>query len=130
MTWISVHDTARMIVAALDRGEPGRRYLLGAEHWSHLDFLTMVAEQAGRRPPAGVVPRSLLRLGGQLGDLVLAAGGRHAPIPLGISVDFLCLEAPPDCAPGCRALGEPTVPVREAVGDAITWFRAGESEPV
>ncbi len=122
MTWISVRDTARMIVAALGRGEPGRRYLLGAEHWTHLDLLTLVTEEAGRRPPRGVVPRGLFRLGGQLGDLVLAAGGRRAPIPLGISADFLCLEAPLDCAPGWEALGEPRTPVREAVGEAIAWF--------
>lgn len=123
MTWIAARDTARMIAAALEHGDPGRRYLVGAEHRSHREFFTRVARKAGLRPPMAAIPKPLLRLAGTGGDLLLAAVGRRAPIPLHVGVDLLCADAPFDCTPAWYCFGEPTVRVDDALDEAIAWFR-------
>ena len=124
MDWIAASDTAQMIASALERGEASRRYLLGAEHRTYEELLASVADRAGLRRPLMNVPKSLLRIGGMLGDLALATAWRKAPVPLRFGGNLLSLDGPLDCTPTWRALGEPTARVDDAAQAAIAWFRA------
>ena len=43
-------------LAAMDRGRPGRRYLLGNHNLSYREFMTLCAEVTGSRAPLVPVP--------------------------------------------------------------------------
>lgn len=124
MTWIAVQDAARNLAEALDRGTPGERYLLGAEHLSWADWHAMVARAAGSAPPRCRLDRRSGNVLAWLADTALAVAGRRAAIPLRDGFGLLCLENAPDCRRTWEALGEPSRPVEDAVAEAVRWFRA------
>lgn len=123
-TWISAADTADAVVTALERGQAGKRYVLGAEYMTYHDLGRAVAKLAGRRGPLVTAPAGALRVGGAFADLALAAVGRRAPIPMRAGIDLLCQTRAVDCSESWAALGRPKVPVMEAVSEAVAWFRA------
>lgn len=75
-----VRDIADAIVAAIDRGAAGRRYILGGHHLSFLEAWTVFAGVTGRRPPRGVAPPRLVRFAGRMGDLIGRCVGREGPL--------------------------------------------------
>ena len=59
---VHVDDVAAGIVAALDRGRPGERYILGGENLTIRQLAELVLELVGRRAPVLSVPNGLARL--------------------------------------------------------------------
>ncbi len=57
-----VDDVAAGIVAALEKGRPGERYILGGENLDHVELARLVLAIAGRRQPVVTVPNVLFRL--------------------------------------------------------------------
>jgi dihydroflavonol-4-reductase len=53
---IDVRDVAAGMIAAMDRGQPGRRYLLGAENWTIHRLFAHVAKLVGVAGPKFAVP--------------------------------------------------------------------------
>lgn len=129
MTWIAVQDTAHAIGAALSRGVPGMRYVIGAEFFPHLELFSRVADRGGVGRPLLALPRGLLLAGAEAGDLALRLIRRHAAVPPRAGVELLCLDSPIDCSRSWKDLAEPAVPVDEAIGDAIAWFRENGYAP-
>ncbi len=123
-TWISVADAADTVVAALDRGEPGARYTVGAEYVTYLEIGRAVSRMMGVRAPFATAPFGMLEAAGLAADRVLRLFGRHAPIPMRIGVDLLCQREQVDCAETWRVFGRPRVPVIDAVKEAADWFVA------
>jgi dihydroflavonol-4-reductase len=61
-----VEDVARGIVAALERGKSGERYILGGENVSHRELALLSLQIAGFQRPALTVPRFLVRWAARL----------------------------------------------------------------
>lgn len=61
-TYAYVDDVVDGIVAALERGEPGRRYILGGDTASMDGFFQLFHEISGRKPPRVHVPFAVLRV--------------------------------------------------------------------
>ena len=61
-----VDDLARGIVAAMDRGRLGERYVLAGENMRLRDAMRIVAHAAGRRPPRLSVPTAVPRLAARI----------------------------------------------------------------
>jgi len=59
LTVVGLSDTAAGIVAVLERGARGRRYLLAESSWRLHELLDLVARAVGRRGPPAVMPRVL-----------------------------------------------------------------------
>jgi dihydroflavonol-4-reductase len=59
---VHVADVATAIVAALDRGQPGERYILGGENLTIRQLAELVLELVGRRTAIVSVPNGLARL--------------------------------------------------------------------
>jgi dihydroflavonol-4-reductase len=71
--WFSfahVDDVAAAVAAAVERGRPGRTYILSGEHASLNDFAERVARAAGRRPPPLRLPVGVAAATGALLDVV------------------------------------------------------------
>ena len=64
-----VRDVAAGILAALDRGQSGRRYILGGETMSYLDAWRLFADVVGVRRPIGRIGPVITRLAGWGGDV-------------------------------------------------------------
>ena len=55
---VAVEDVARGHLLAFERGDAGRRYLLGGENLAMREVFATIAHAAGRRPPRLAVPWS------------------------------------------------------------------------
>ena len=119
-----VRDCADGHILAMDRGTPGRRYLLGNENLSYKAFMGIVAEVVGQRPPAAPLPDVAVRAAGFAGRL----GSEIDPHRFaGLDEQVLRSMQQERYRSGARAhteLGVPQTPIREAVEEAYAWFRA------
>jgi dihydroflavonol-4-reductase len=114
-------DIAAGIVAAMGKGRPGRRYILGGHHLRFLDAWTLFAEVAGCRPPRGEAPLRVVRFAGRVGDLIAGWVGREGPLnSAAASMSLLCQHYSSDRA--IAELGYSIRPLKESVEAAWQWF--------
>lgn len=121
---IDVRDVAAAHVAALTRGQPGMRYLLGGHNVTAPALMAAAARALGIPGPRVAIPVELLAwpllLGGRL--------ARRLDLPLGSPAAYL-LEAIAanqwiDNRRAREELGLQPRPLAETLTDAIAWFRA------
>ncbi len=119
---VHVDDVAEGHFLALERGVPGERYILGGENLMLRDLLKLVDDVTGRPQGRVPLPRQALY------PLALACEGlaRFGVEPL-VTRDHLKMAAKMmffSHAKAARDLGFSPRPAREAVADAVAWFRA------
>jgi dihydroflavonol-4-reductase len=120
---VHVDDVAEGHVLALERGRIGERYILGGENLTLKDLLALVAEVAGRRAPT-------LRLREEWvwpAALVMEGLARITGIPPMVTRDHLRMARKKmffSSAKAIAELGYRPRPVRQAIEDSVTWFRA------
>ena len=117
-----VDDVALGHVLALERGRVGQCYILGGEDMGMAQLLGLVAEAAGRKPPRVKLPH------GALYPLALASEGlaRLAGVEPIVTRDILAMARKKMFFSSAKAraeLGYAPRPAREAVFDAVAWFR-------
>jgi dihydroflavonol-4-reductase len=120
---VHVDDVAAGHLLARDRGEVGERYILGGENMSLAAILAEVARLTGRKPPRVRLPIAPLM------PLALAAEGvaRVTGWEPFVTRDALRMARKHmffSSAKAERALGYRARPAREALADAVAWFRA------
>lgn len=125
---VHVDDVAEGHLRALEHGRVGERYILGGEDMTLLDVLTTIAGLTGGRPPRVRLPH------GAVLPFAFAAEGwarltGTAPFAtvdeLRMARKFMYFSA--DKAR--RELGYRPRPAREALADAVAWFRARRARP-
>ena len=125
---VHVDDVAEGHMLALERGRIGECYILGGENLTLAALLGLVAAASGRRPPRMRLSRELLW------PLALACEGlAHVTgiNPL-VTRDHLRMAGKPmffSSAKAIAELGYAPRPAREAVIDAVAWFRANGMVP-
>jgi dihydroflavonol-4-reductase len=122
--FIDADDCAVGHLAAMDRGRPGRRYLLGNHNLSYRAFMTLCAEVAGRTPPLLPVPGLALRAAGRAGAILQRFDAHRFA---GLDSHVLLAMQQSRYRSGRRSwveLGVPRTPMRETVETAWRWFRA------
>lgn len=121
--FVDADDCAQAHLAALDRGVPGRRYLLGNENLSYREFMGIIAEVTGRPAPVLPLPDAALGLAALAGQV----GARVDPHRFtGLDPAVLRSMQQERYRTGRRArdeLGMPTTPIRASVEKAYKWFR-------
>lgn len=117
-----VDDVARGHWLAHEHGQRGQRYILGGEPLSYLEILTMIAEELGRRPPFGTAPGFLLRWAGRQSDRLR----KYLHIPLQLSEGLMVAGSSHlyySHEKAEKELGYQHRPAREAIRDAVNWYR-------
>jgi dihydroflavonol-4-reductase len=120
---VHVDDVAAGHLAAAEMGRIGERYILGGENISLEHLLAEVAQLVGIRPPHVRVPYSVaypVAIGAEL----VARATRREPF---ITVDGVRMARKRmyfSSAKASRELGYRPRPAREAIADAVAWFRA------
>lgn len=125
---VHVDDVAQGHVLALERGVVGEKYILGGENLLLRDLLAMIAAVAGRKPPRIALPHDLL--------WPLAVGcealARLTGIEPMVTRDHLKMARKRmffSCEKAKAQLGYRPRPARQAVEDAVAWFRASGMVP-
>ena len=125
---VHVDDVAEGHLLALERGRIGERYILGGENLTLRSLLGLVAEEAGRAAPRVRLPNAAL--------WPLALGCEAAASLFGIAPlvtrDHLRMARKLMFFSSAKAqseLGFVPRPARDAVRDAVAWFRANQRVP-
>ena len=119
---VHVDDVAEGHLAAAENGRIGERYILGGENMALAEILAEVARAVGRRPPWLRVPHSVLFPVAIGAELAARATGRDPFVTLdGVRMSRKKMYFSSEKA--SRELGYRSRPAREAIADAVGWFR-------
>ncbi|MGM0555675.1 MAG: NAD-dependent epimerase/dehydratase family protein [Myxococcota bacterium] len=125
MNAVDVRDVANSVVNALERGRGGRRYILGGENSSVMDFTRRAAELAGVSPPrlaapAGPVSRAA-RVIERIGRRTVGRLGIDVP-PFVVGVDLMAYSRGVDDSRARAELEHQSRPIARTLEDAFAWF--------
>jgi dihydroflavonol-4-reductase len=70
MNMVHVDDVAEGVLLALDRGEIGQQYVLGAQITTNREFIQTLGRVSGRRAPSRAMPTVLMKAGVPFGRVV------------------------------------------------------------
>ena len=117
-----VDDLATGHLLALERGAPGRSYIMGGENVSMRELLVLLAEVTGLQPVGLRVPKAIALAAGLLSETVEGRVLRREPtVPLEaarMSTTTMIF----DDSRARRELGYVSRSAREAVEDSVRWF--------
>lgn len=121
--WIAVTDVAAGHWLAATEGRVGERYILGHQNLSLGAFLSLLGEVSGRRPPRIQIPYAVAWCAGACGELVgrLTGGVPRASLE-GVSMARQPMRY--DSAKAVKDLGLPQTSLRDALHEAVCYFRA------
>ena len=125
---VHVDDVAAGHLLAFDKGEIGRRYILGGEDMTLREILATVAEICGRPAPKVRLPRRALFPVAWAWECW--ARLTNGPEPQA-TMDGLRMAAKKMYFDSSRArveLGYTNRPAREALDDAVNWFKHREAQ--
>lgn len=120
---VHVDDVATGHLLAMARGQIGERYILGGDDVTLRQMLADIAAIVGRKPPAMALPRRALFPLAHANEALARMTGKN---PF-LTVDSLKMAAHNMYFSSARAkaaLGYSARPYREALSDAVAWFRA------
>ncbi|RMG10112.1 MAG: NAD-dependent epimerase/dehydratase family protein [Planctomycetota bacterium] len=125
LNFVDVRDVAQGHLLAYERGRSGRRYILGNREGnkSLREFLAVLGEVCGRRPPRFKIPYGVAWMAGAVSTFVADTITHRPPgVPLnGVRMARHRMFFDPSRA--VRELGLPQTPLRTTLEDAVAWFR-------
>ena len=130
LNWVHVRDVAEGHVLAAERGRPGERYILGhAEgNWTMKEALDTLSELTGLPAPGFRVPHAVALGAAHVDEWIARWTGKPPTAPLaGVRMARYKMWFSP--AKAIRELGLPQTPPRQAMAEAIDWFRAHGHAP-
>jgi dihydroflavonol-4-reductase len=116
---VHVADVAKGIIAAMERGRPGERYILSAENLTIRQLAERVLGLLGRRAPIVNVPNPLARTAARVAERL------RLPVPFNTSVvSYATRYWFVDNAKAGRELGVSFRDAGETLGSTLTWLQA------
>jgi dihydroflavonol-4-reductase len=112
---VDVRDVATSHLHAVERGQRGERYIVGGETMTYREMLTIMAREAGRRPPwLRLSPSVAVLVGRMAGWFGILGGDMLQAVPY---------WQPLDTSRARRELGHTSRPFAITVQDTLSWFR-------
>lgn len=127
LNFVHVRDVAEGHLLALERGEPGARYLLGnvEGNLTLRQAFQILSQLIGSPVPRLRLPHSAVLSAALLSKAGAGLFGRPAPIPVE-AVRMSATRMWVDPSWTVRELGMPQTPVLQAFEDAVHWFAGQE----
>src|SRR5213080_4909840 len=125
LNWVHVRDVAVGHILAAEKGRVGERYILGhAEgNWTMKEAFRVLEEITGLPAPKFQIPYSVALAAAHIDETISAITGKTPKAPLaGVRMARYKMFFNP--AKAIRELGLPQTPPRQALSDAVDWFRA------
>ncbi len=120
---IDVRDVAEGMVRALERGRPGRRYLLGHENVSIRGVFALLARLTGRPEPRRRVPYGVALAAAYVSEFVADVWTHRPPAATVTGVKLTRRVMHFDARRSLDELGLRPRPAAESLADAVAWFR-------
>lgn len=120
---VHVDDVAVGHLLAFDAGEVGERYVLGGEDMTLQAILGEIAAIVKRRPPKVKIPHNMILPIAYAAEAWTRLSGGDEPF---VTVDGIRMAKKKmffSSAKAGRELGYAPRPARQALGDAVSWFR-------
>jgi dihydroflavonol-4-reductase len=120
---VHVEDVAVGHLLAAETGQIGRRYILGGENLTLAEILGEVARLTGRRPPSFKIPYAAILPVAVGAEALARLTGREPFVTLDgarMSKKTMFFSS----ARAARELGYAPRPARQAIADAVAWFKA------
>jgi dihydroflavonol-4-reductase len=121
-SYCDVRDVAAGIVAALEKGRTGERYILAGKTLTYRQALAIIAPITGRRPPFRTAIKPTIRMIGHAGDLLAWATGRETDVN-SAATEMSLLPKNYSSARAAAELGYRTRDVEESAADAWAWLK-------
>ncbi|QDK36224.1 NAD-dependent epimerase/dehydratase family protein [Bdellovibrio sp. NC01] len=118
---VAVEDVVAGILSAWKNGKKGERYILAGENILIKDLFTMIAQEAGVKPPPHHLPDQVLHVVGAVGDC-LETIGMKGPLSrenAWTSTMFHWF----DSSKAQRELGFNPRPAKEAIHNSVQWMK-------
>ena len=125
LNWVHVRDVAIGHITAASKGRIGERYILGHAdgNWTMKEALAVLAEVSGVPAPKARLPYFVALMAAYLNEAASRVTGRPPRAPLaGVRMARHKMYFNP--AKAIRELGLPQTPPKQALADAVCWFRA------
>ena len=120
---VHVDDVAAGHLLALEHGPVGERYILGGQDASLRELLGEIAALSGRKPPTISLPRTPFYPLAYAAEAVARITGKE-PFLTRDALDMAAHQMFFTSSKAERELGYRARPYREALADALAWFRA------
>ena len=124
LNWVHVRDVAIGHILAAEKGQLGERYILGnAEgNWTMKEAFDVLQEITGISAPKVRIPYVLALGSAHVNEAISAVTGKAPKAPLaGVRMAKYKMFFNP--AKAIRELDLPQTPPRQALADAVEWFR-------
>jgi hopanoid-associated sugar epimerase len=121
---VDARDVATGMIAAMRRGRPGRRYLLGGHNRELADWLTMLGAQVGRSPPRWTVPYAVGLAVAWCSETWATHVTGKVPMATLTGVRLTRRSMFFDPSASLTELGVVPRPVEESARDAVGWYRS------
>ena len=124
LNWVHVRDVAMGHILAAQKGRIGERYILGNAqgNWTMKETFEVLEEITGIRAPTFRVPYAVA-LGAAYANEALSFLTRREPKAPLAGVRMAKYKMFFDPAKAVRELELPQTPPRQALADAVEWFR-------
>jgi dihydroflavonol-4-reductase len=125
LNWVHVRDVAVGHILAAEKGRVGERYILGHAqgNWTLKQTFEVLQDLTGVSAPRFQVPYVLALAAGYVDEAIARVSGRPPKAPLaGVRMARYKMFFNP--AKAIRELGLPQTAPKDALRDAVVWFRA------
>jgi dihydroflavonol-4-reductase len=125
LNWVHVRDVAIGHILAAEKGHIGERYILGSAsgNWTLKEAFAVLEELTGVRAPRARVPYFVALTAAHFDEFFSRLSGKPPKAPLaGVRMAKYKMFFSP--AKAIRELGLPQTSPRQALSDAVDWFRA------
>lgn len=125
LNYVHVRDVAIGHILAAERGRIGERYILGSAdgNWTMKQALDVLAEITGLPAPKFQAPHALAFAAAYVGEAMAAITGKPPKAPLaGVRMARYKMWFNP--AKAIRELDLPQTSPKQALADAVEWFKA------
>ena len=125
LNWVHVRDVAIGHILAAEKGQAGERYILGNAqgNWTMEQTLRVLSEITGIPAPTRQIPRWFALAVGHVNEAFSFVTGIPPKVPVA-GVRMAKYKMWFDPARAIRELGMPQTPPKQALADAVEWFRA------
>ncbi len=121
-SYCDVRDVAGAILAALEHGRTGERYILAGQSLSYREALNIFARITGVRPALRTAIRPTINLIGNLGDIWGRVTGNETDVnSAATTMSMWCKHY--SIAKAAAELGYQTRGLEESATDAWSWFK-------
>jgi dihydroflavonol-4-reductase len=125
LNWVHVRDVAVGHILAAEKGKFGECYILGSAdgNWTMQEMLKVLEEITGLPAPKMKVPYWVALTAAHVDETISSFTGKPPKAPLA-GVRMAKYKMWFDPAKAIRELGLPQTPPKQALVDAVDWFRA------